>query len=71
MDIHKEQGERLLLDIPQTAALLGIKKTKAYEMAARGELPVVRVGRLVKIHRPTLEARLAQEAESIVKWVES
>ncbi len=53
---------RIMLTVPETAAYLGIKSTLAYEKAARGELPVVRVGRLVRIHRPTLDEWLAAEA---------
>ncbi len=35
----------------------------AYEMAARDELPgMVRIGRLVKVHRPTLDRWLEEQA---------
>ncbi len=55
--------ERTLLTVPEAAAYLGIKSTKGYEMASRGELPgVVRIGRLVKVHLPTLDSWLAEQA---------
>ncbi len=59
MAVDSPARERVLLTIPETAELLGIKNTKAYEMASHGELPVVRIGRLVKVHLPTLQAQLA------------
>ncbi len=51
------------LTIPQAARLLGISNTMAYQMAARDELPgMVRIGRLVKVHRPTLDRWLEEQA---------
>ncbi len=55
--------ERTLLTVPEAAELLRIKNTKCYELAARNELPgLVRVGRLVRVHRPTLERWLEAQA---------
>lgn len=58
---------KVLLDIHEAAAFLGIQKTKAYEMAAGGQLPVVRIGRLIRIHRPSLEAQIAAEAAGAIQ----
>ena len=33
------QDERLVVSVPEAARLLGISRTHAYEMIARGELP--------------------------------
>lgn len=56
-------SHRTMLTVPEAAEYLGIKATKGYEMASRGELPgVVRIGRLVKVHRPTLDSWLAEQA---------
>lgn len=37
-------GEPLAVSVPKAAALLGISKNGAYEMAAAGILPCVRIG---------------------------
>ena len=37
--------DRLVLSLAQAGALLGISRAFAYELVARGELPVVRFGR--------------------------
>ncbi len=51
------------LTVPQAARLLGISTTMAYQMAARDELPgMVRIGRLVKVYRPTLDKWLEEQA---------
>lgn len=63
-------AERTLLTVPEAAEYLGIRNTKAYEMAARNELPgLVRIGRLVKVHKPTLDRWLEEQAASAVSEV--
>lgn len=51
--------QRLLLRIPEVMTMLGLGRTKIYQLIATGELPVVRVGRAVRISRAALD-----------KWVE-
>jgi len=46
--------ERLTLTIPEAAGLLGIGQTLAYEMAAAGLLPVLRLGRVMRIPKAAL-----------------
>lgn len=38
------QRDRLVLTITEAAEVLGISRAFAYELAARGELPVIRLG---------------------------
>jgi len=49
----------LLLDALEVAELLGIGRTKTYELIARGELPVLRVGRCVRVPRSGLDTWIA------------
>jgi len=63
MAVETATCERTLLTVPEACEYLGIRPTKGYEMAARGDLPgVVRIGRLVKIHKPTLDRWLEATA---------
>lgn len=56
--------EPLTLTIEETARLLGIGRTKAFEMARRGELPgVIRFGRCVRVSKPVLLRWLGAEPE--------
>jgi excisionase family DNA binding protein len=60
-----EQGQRgpaLLVDSREVARLLGVGRTKAFELMARDELPVVRIGRCVRVSRAALEAWIAEQA---------
>jgi excisionase family DNA binding protein len=38
-------SERLVYSVSEAAELLGISRAFAYELVARGELPVIRLGR--------------------------
>jgi len=44
----------ILLTIAEAAAILNISRTKAYEMAKNQELPVVRIGRSIRVPRHAL-----------------
>ena len=41
--------EKLLLTIPQAAESVGLGKSKFYELIAQGQVPVVRIGRAVRV----------------------
>jgi excisionase family DNA binding protein len=47
-----------LLRVEEAAAFLGISKWLTYELAKRGDLPSVRLGRLLRIKRDGLEIKI-------------
>jgi excisionase family DNA binding protein len=47
-------GERLVLTVAEAGALLGVSRAFAYELVARGELPVIRLGRRIVIPKTGL-----------------
>jgi len=49
-----------LLRVEEAAAFLGIGKTLAYAMARRGELPTVRLGRLLRVTRDGLASKVKE-----------
>ncbi len=51
--------EQLLLRVEEAARSLGICRSKAYDLVSRGELPTIRVGRVVRV-----------PAEALRRWVE-
>ncbi len=53
----------LLLTVQQAAKLLHISRGLAYDLCARGELPHIRLGRVLRIPRYPLEAWIAREAD--------
>lgn len=57
--------EPLCISIPEAAALLGISRNLAYEMARQRQLPVVRFGRRLLVPRAALEKMLSEYSS---KW---
>lgn len=53
--------EPLLLRPSEAALALGIGRSKLYALLASGELPVVRIGRCVRIPRDALERWIATQ----------
>jgi len=48
--------QKLFVKVPEAADLIGIGRSKAYELVASGEWPAVRIGRSVRIPLSALEA---------------
>lgn len=48
--------EKLLLRIPEAAELVGLGRSKIYELIREGEIPIIRIGRSLRI--PAAELRL-------------
>lgn len=53
--------ERLAFTISETARALGISRDAAYQAAARGELPTIRLGGRILVSRDALERLLSIE----------
>lgn len=51
--------EKLLLTPPEAAALIGIGRTRVYDLIARGVLPSLRIGRSVRV-----------PVEGLREWIE-
>ena len=54
-------GERRTLTIPEAGEMLGISRNGAYEAARRGDIPTIRIGRLLKVPKVALD-RLLERA---------
>jgi excisionase family DNA binding protein len=53
---------KVWLKVPEAAELLGINRTRAYELIASGDLPAVRVGeRSIRVNRAELERFLLEQ----------
>ena len=52
----------LLLTVSEAAQLLRISRGLCYELIHRGELPAVRLGRVIRVPRFGLEQWIAREA---------
>jgi excisionase family DNA binding protein len=55
-------NERLLLTVEETAQRLQIGRTLAWQLVREGQLPIVRLGRCVRVPLRALEEWIAQQA---------
>lgn len=55
--------ESLLFTAEEVASLLGIGRTKVFEMLASGELSAIRIGRCVRISKAQLETWVDEKLE--------
>ncbi|MGH7642844.1 MAG: helix-turn-helix domain-containing protein [Candidatus Dormibacteria bacterium] len=56
--------EKLLLDVQEAASRLGCHRTFLYGMIQRGELPVVKLGRLTRIPAAALDRYVRERWET-------
>lgn len=54
-------SERKVLRVEDAMSVLGVSRWMVYEMIRRGELPVLRVGRLIRIPEDALDAWIAEQ----------
>jgi excisionase family DNA binding protein len=54
------ESETQTLTVEQAAKMLQIGRTAAWAAVKRGDLPVIRIGKSVRISRPALERLLAE-----------
>jgi excisionase family DNA binding protein len=54
------------LSLKDVQQMLGIGRTKAYELIATGELPAVRIGRCIRVNRGELDEWL--RAQRYADW---
>lgn len=55
---NEQQDEPLTITVPQAGKLVGVGRSAAYAAAHRGELPVVRIGRLLRVPKAALNEML-------------
>ena len=61
------QGNKEWLRVPEAAELLGLPRTRTYDLIQRGELPAVRIGeRSIRVNRNELE-RFLLESRRVVE----
>lgn len=57
---QKDEVNREWISVAEMQTLLGIGRSKAYELLSTGKIPAVKVGRVLRIKRATLEIWLEE-----------
>ena len=50
--------ERVVYDVPEAGAKLGLSRNGSYDAAARGEIPTIKIGRLLKVPKVAFDRML-------------
>jgi excisionase family DNA binding protein len=61
--VPRQEPEAWLLDSRDLSRLLGIGRTKAFQLMARAEVPVIHIGRSVRVPRAALERWIEANTE--------
>jgi len=56
--------DRLVYDVPEAGAMLGLSRNASYDAAARGEIPTISFGRLLKVPKVAFHRMLEQVGNS-------
>jgi excisionase family DNA binding protein len=57
-----EQAGSFVYDVPEAGAMLGLSRNGSYEAAARGDIPTIKIGRLLKVPKAAFHRMLEQPA---------
>jgi excisionase family DNA binding protein len=53
----------LVYDVPEAGAMLGLSRNGSYDAANRGEIPTIRIGKLLKVPKAAFHRMLEQPTE--------
>ena len=56
----QDQHARLVYDVPEAGRMVGLSRNASYAAAARGDLPVIRIGRLSKVPKAAFDQMLRE-----------
>jgi excisionase family DNA binding protein len=62
VEVTAAADSSLLLTVSEAARVLSISRNLAYELVARGDLPAVRPGRVIRVPRHGLEQWIARQS---------
>jgi hypothetical protein len=54
----KPDDDRLVLDVPEAGAKLGLGRNASYAAAKRGDIPTIKIGRLLRVPIKAFEEKL-------------
>jgi excisionase family DNA binding protein len=51
-------GDRVVYAVPEAGALLGLSRNASYEAAKRGEIPTIKIGKLIMVPKAAFHMML-------------
>ncbi|MCK1402717.1 helix-turn-helix domain-containing protein [Bradyrhizobium sp. 4] len=60
MENGSNDDKRLVYEVPEAGALLGLGRNASYEAAKRGDIPTIRIGKLIRVPKAAFDQMLAR-----------
>ncbi|MCK1470351.1 helix-turn-helix domain-containing protein [Bradyrhizobium sp. CW10] len=60
MQNGSKEDKRLVYEVPEAGALLGLGRNASYEAAKRGDIPTIRIGKLIRVPKAAFDQMLAR-----------
>ncbi|MBR0871394.1 helix-turn-helix domain-containing protein [Bradyrhizobium tropiciagri] len=60
MENGSNEDKRLVYEVPEAGALLGLGRNASYEAAKRGDIPTIRIGKLIRVPKAAFDQMLAR-----------
>lgn len=60
MEDGSNEDKRLVYEVPEAGALLGLGRNASYEAAKRGDIPTIRIGKLIRVPKAAFDQMLAR-----------
>lgn len=55
---NEKTDDRLVYGVPEAGAMLGLSRNASYEAAKRGDLPTIRIGKLIRVPKAAFNRML-------------
>lgn len=62
-DVEGKVDRRLVYEVPEAGAMLGLNKNASYKAAKRGDFPTIRVGKLIRVPKAAFHAMIEGAAK--------
>jgi excisionase family DNA binding protein len=56
----KGRPARVVYEVPEAGAMLGLSRNAAYQAVARGAIPSIRIGKLIRVPKVAFDRMLAE-----------
>jgi excisionase family DNA binding protein len=53
-----KQDDRVVYEVPEAGALLGLCRNASYEAAKRGDIPTIKIGKLIRVPKAAFHQML-------------
>jgi excisionase family DNA binding protein len=64
MTVETKAGPSLVMTVPEAGQMLGLSRNASYAAATRGELPTIRIGKLLRVPKAAFHRMLELPAKA-------